>query len=187
MRLPILYTENLIIRPISMDDAADMFEYAKTPYVGPTAGWAPHVSIQETQMIIATMQQIKTPYELGVWAVVLKSNNKMIGTIELYNHFHHFKAELGYSINPAYWGHGYATEAGKAVIAYGFEILDLKRIEVGTFVDNFQSQRVCEKLGFIKEGVARSGYVRYDGKIFDKMVFGMTYPEYLKIYKQKDN
>ena len=141
MELPTLYTQRLIIRPLSILDADDMYEYAKTPYVGPTAGWPPHSSVQETISVIKTMTTIKTPYELGSWAIVLKSSNKMIGTIELY------------------------------------------RIEVGTFVDNYQSQRVCEKLGFIKEGIARSGYVRYDGKIFDKLIFGMTNEEYLKIYK----
>ena len=183
MELPTLYTQRLIIRPLSILDADDMYEYAKTPYVGPTAGWPPHLSVQETISIIKTMTTIKTPYELGSWAIVLKSSNKMIGTIELYNYIYRFKAELGYSINPAFWGCGFATEAAREVISYAFEFLELKRIEVGTFVDNYQSQRVCEKLGFIKEGIARSGYVRYDGKIFDKLIFGMTNEEYLKIYK----
>ena len=93
------------------------------------AGWPPHISIVETISIIKSMITIKSPYELGNWAIVLKSNNKMIGTIELYNHYYKFKAELGYSINPAYWSNGYATEAAKEVISYGFEFLDLKRIE----------------------------------------------------------
>ena len=45
-------------------------------------------------------------------------------------------------------------------------------------VDNIQSQRVCEKLGFTKEGIARNGYIRYDGIIFDKVVYGMTSNEF---------
>lgn len=183
MKLPTLYTERLIIRPLSVLDADDMYEYAKTPYVGPMAGWPPHSSLSDTIGVIKSMMTIKSPYELGNWAIVLKSNNKMIGTIELYNHYYHFKAELGYSINPAYWSNGYATEAAKEVISYGFEFLNLKRIEAGTFLDNYQSQKVCEKLGFIKEGVARYGYVRYDGKIFDKLIYGMTVEEYHQIYK----
>ena len=165
MKLPTLYTERLMIRPLSVLDADDMYEYAKTPLVGPMAGWPPHTSLSDTINVIK-----------------LKSNQKMIGTIELYNHYYHFKAELGYSLNPSYWGNGYATEAAKEVISFGFDYLDLKRIEVGTFLDNYQSQRVCEKLGFIKEGVARNGYIRYDGKIFDKLVYGMTNIEYQKLY-----
>ena len=167
MKLPTLYTERLMIRPLSVLDADDMYEYAKTPLVGPMAGWPPHTSLSDTINVIKIMSTIKTPYELGAWAIVLKSNQKMIGTIELYNHYYHFKAELGYSLNPSYWGNGYATEAAKEVISFGFDYLDLKRIE---------------KLGFIKEGVARNGYIRYDGKIFDKLVYGMTNIEYQKLY-----
>ena len=60
MKLPTLYTERLIIRPLSVLDADDMFEYAKTPYVGPMAGWPPHISIVETISIIKSMITIKT-------------------------------------------------------------------------------------------------------------------------------
>ena len=48
MNLPTLYTERLIIRPLAVSDAEDMFEYAKTNLVGPKAGWAPHININET-------------------------------------------------------------------------------------------------------------------------------------------
>ena len=63
MELPTLYTQRLIIRPLSILDADDMYEYAKTPYVGPTAGWPPHSSVQETISIIKTMTTIKTRSE----------------------------------------------------------------------------------------------------------------------------
>ena len=49
-------------------------------------------------------------------------------------------------------------------------------------ISNF-SNEVCEKIGFVKEGVARNGYVRYDGKIFDKLIYGMTVDEYKEKYK----
>ena len=185
MKLPTLYTERLIIRPLSVLDADDMFEYAKTPYVGPMAGWPPHISIVETISIIKSMITIKSPYELGNWAIVLKSNNKMIGTIELYNHYYKFKAELGYSINPAYWSNGYATEAAKEVISYGFEFLDLKRIEAGTFIDNYQSQKVCEKLRFTYEGVRKKGYQLYDGSLHDIKCYAITDDEYFSNKYQK--
>ena len=56
-------------------------------------------------------------------------NNKMIGTVELHTYTPSFKAELGYTVSPYYWGFGYAVEASKEVIKYGFEELNLKRIE----------------------------------------------------------
>lgn len=184
MNLPTLITNRLIIRPISVLDADDMFEYAKTPYVGPQAGWEPHPSIDYTISIIKNMQIVKSPNDLGNWAIIYRENGKMIGTIELYNYIPYFKAELGYALNPKYWGNGLVPEAAKEVIAYGFEYLHLKRIEVGVFLDNYQSQKVCEKLGFIKEGIARNGYLSYDGKILDKLQYGMTIDEYEKIYRK---
>lgn len=184
MSLPTLMTSRLIIRPISVLDADDMFEYAKTPYVGPNAGWEPHQTIDYTIAIIKNMQMIKTPNDLGNWAIVYRKTGKMIGTIELYNHFPQFKAELGYALNPAFWGQGIIPEAVFEVITYGFEYLRLKRIEVGVFTDNYQSQRVCEKIGFVKEGIARNGYLRYDGKIFDKIQYGMTNKEYFEKYRK---
>ena len=52
MNLPIIYTDRLILRPLSLDDANDMFEYAKLPNVGPNAGWEPHRSVYETTAVI---------------------------------------------------------------------------------------------------------------------------------------
>ena len=162
-KLPTLFTKRLVIRPLSVLDAEDMYEYAKTPYVGPNAGWEPHINISQTIAIIKNLTTIKTPYELGNWAIVDKNTNKMIGTIELYNHIPKFKAELGYALNPKYWGQGIVPEAVLEVLAYGFNYLELKRIEVGVFVDNYQSRRVCEKVGL-------SMKVLLEMDIFDMMV-----------------
>ena len=59
VNLPTLMTSRLIIRPISVLDADDMYEYARTPYVGPQAGWEPHISIDQTIAIIRNMHMIK--------------------------------------------------------------------------------------------------------------------------------
>lgn len=185
MDLPTLYTKRLLIRPISINDAQDLFEYAQTDLVGPHAGWEPHRSIQETIQVLRAMTIYKPNYEPGNWAMVDLQTGKMIGTIELYNYFPSFKAELGYSLNPAYWGNGLTKEAGEAVLYFAFHTLRLKRVEAGTFVDNIQSQRVCEKLGFTKEGILRNGYMRYDGKIFDKLVYGITIEDFLELEKNK--
>ena len=67
-RIPTLYTERLMLRPLSVLDADDMFEYSRTPYVGPLAGWEPHKSVSETLVIIRNLIEVKTPYDLGVWS-----------------------------------------------------------------------------------------------------------------------
>ncbi len=177
-RLPIFKTQRLYLRDINVYDAPDMFEYACSELVGPNAGWEPHKNVMETMSVINLFIDSKNRGEPGVYAIVERTTNKMIGTIELYNYKPGFKAELGYALHPHYWGQGIVVEAAKCLISWGFDDLHLKRIEVAAFVDNIQSQRVCEKLGFKKEGISRNGYMRYDGIVCDKVLYGMTDLDY---------
>ena len=178
--LPVIETERLILRNIDIKDHVDMYEYAKTPYVGPNAGWEPHKSLAQTMGVIAMMVGAPNHGSLGTFAIVLKEENKMIGTIELFNCIPNFKAELGYALNYKYWGQGIVPEAAEAIIHWGFVRLNLKRIEINLFPSNQQSERVCQKLGFVKEGYLRNAYLRYDGKIFDELKYSMTDKEYFE-------
>ncbi len=185
IELEVLETERLYLREISFEDIDDMYEYACTSNVGPVAGWEPHRSKNDTKMVIQMFRDKKKYGQLGVYAIIIKESNKMIGTVELHTYIRGFKAELGYTINPRYWGKGYAVEASRAIIEYGFETLNLKRIEATTFVDNYQSKRVCEKLGLVYEGIRKNGYLLYDGTIHDIFCYGITDHEYFsKKYKK---
>lgn len=180
MNLPIIETPRLILREIDLYDAYDMYEYAKLPNVGPTAGWKPHSSLSETKETIKFFLGKKRYGQPGVFAITLKDNDKMIGTVELHTYTRDFKAELGYTINPKYWGKGYAAEASKYVIAWGFEKLNLVRIECTAFASNKQSNRVCEKLGLRYEGMRKKGYMLYDGTFHDLDCYAIIDDEYLQ-------
>ena len=178
MNLPLIETPRLILREVELNDTYDMYDYAKLREVGPTAGWQPHNSPSETRATIKLFQSKKKYGQPGVFAIVLKESNKMIGTVELHTYTKDFKAELGYTISPKYWGNGYAVEASKYVVAWGFEELNLKRIECTAFTTNSQSNRVCEKLGLTYEGRRKNGYVLYDGTIHDLDCYAITDYEY---------
>lgn len=183
-KLPIIETDRLILRQIEDIDAYDMFQYASIPYVGPNAGWQPHRNINETKAVIKIFNSKKND-QLGVFAVVLKESNKMIGTLELHSYVKDFKAELGYTINPDYWGKGYATEGSKAIIAWGFDELNLKRIECTCFTSNLQSQRVCEKLGLEFECVKKKGYKLYNGYIGDLSCYSIIDEDFYERIKEE--
>jgi RimJ/RimL family protein N-acetyltransferase len=185
MNLPIIETERLILREVEQIDAYDMYEYARLNNVGPTAGWQPHSSPSETIATIKLFQSKKKYGQPGVFAVTLKENKKMIGTVELHTYTKDYKAELGYTINPKYWGNGYAYEAAKAVISWGFEKLNLKRIECTTFSTNYQSNRVCEKLGLRYEGMRKKGYLLYDGTTHDLECYAIVDDEYFERVRNK--
>lgn len=182
--LPILETDRLILREVMMKDMYDMNEYSKISTVGYNAGWEPHSSLSHTKDVIKMFRKKYLFNQLGVFAIILKDECKMIGTCELHNYTKAYKAELGYTVSPYYQNKGYATEASKAVITWGFNDLNLKRIECNCLNDNLKSKRVCEKLLFTYEGLRRNGYQLFDGSIHDLECFGMTDTDYIKIKEQ---
>lgn len=174
---PILHTERLLLRPIKLTDKDDLFEYAVDPRVGPNAGWKPHESIADTIKFIEYSIKKRDFGQPGVYAIVLPNTNKMIGTIEIHS-LHGHKAEIGYVLNPEYWGNGYVPEAAKAVIVYAFEILKLKRLQNGYFSFNERSKRVSEKLEFVFEGILRKKYMSYTGEPLDEAILSLTDEDY---------
>ena len=192
-RLPVIETKRLLLREITFDDCEDMFEYAHLKDFGPLAGWQPHRNLFDTRETIQFFLNKVKYGQLGTFAVILKSENKMIGTLELHTYIRGYKAELGYSINPKYQGKGYATEAAIEALIWGFEDLGLARIECTTYTYNNPSQRVCEKLRLTYEGVRKKGYQLYDGSLHDLKCYAITDDEYFSssyqklIYNMKNN
>ncbi len=143
----ILETERLLLRPREERDAADIFEYARDPRVGPAAGWWPHKSMEETLEFIRGYQNPRD------CAIVEKATGKVIGTGGLVEGHKDWLPgaddEIGYVLNPAYWGRGLIPEAMAEVIRYAFAELDLDHIWCGYFDGNERSRRVGEKLGFV--------------------------------------
>ncbi len=86
-------------------------------------------------------------------------------------------AALGYCLDDAAWGHGYATEAAHALLAWAFDTLDLNRVQAETDTRNAASARVLEKLGFVREGTLREDCV-VDGEVSDSWVFGLLRREW---------
>ncbi len=144
-----IVTDRLVIRRWKMDDAEDMFLYAKDPDVGPRAGWPYHETIDETKEILKRFVSDSHPY---CFAICLKETLKPIGCIELMEKTdvteNDDELELGYWMGKPYWNKGYITEASKAVLAYGFNELKANIIWCGYYEGNLQSKRVQEKLGF---------------------------------------
>lgn len=90
-----------------------------------------------------------------IFAIRLKENNELFGAIDLGIDKRFNKAELGYWIDEKLWNNGYASEAVKAVIDFGFKNLKLKRIFASYFDFNLSSGKVLEKSGMEKEGLLK--------------------------------
>lgn len=169
-------TERLILREFSEGDAADVFDYASGPSVGPMAGWKPHVNVEETRDIIKLF--IK---EDETWAIILKQTGHVIGSVGLHKSRKgnlHYERELGYVLSEKYWGQGIIPEACAAVLDFGFRILGTGSILVSHFDFNIQSKRVIEKLGFKHISRLENSWKRYDGVKLSEEVYLMTAEEY---------
>ena len=86
-------------------------------------------------------------------------------------------AELGYWIAVPHWGHGYATEAARAMVGYGFEQLGLNRIFASHFGHNPASGRVLQKVGMRHEGCQRQHIRKWD-QLVDLELYGMLRAEW---------
>ena len=145
-------TERLILRPFRQTDLDDFYEYASVEGVGEMAGWKHHQSKEESQQILNRfIENDKT------FAIVLKSNNKVIGSLgieeygmedKLTEFSNYIGREIGYVLSKNYWGKGIMPEAVKAVIDYLFKVLDFDFLTCGYYDFNRQSKRVQEKCGF---------------------------------------
>jgi len=85
----------------------------------------------------------------------------------------HHRGELGYWLGRSFWGRGLATAGVRAVSAYAFETLNLKRIEATAFPDNKASHRVLDKAGFVREGVLK-GYHLKNGILIDACMYALV-------------
>ena len=172
-------TERLILRRFAYSDNADMLK-----------NWAADENVQfmYSEPIYTTKEEVKGLLDKYIgsyerddyyrWAVIEKESGKCIGQIAYFlvdskNHF----AEIEYCIGAAFQCRGYATEATKAVIAFGFEKINLHKVQICTKTINAPSKRVIEKCGFTYEGTLRD-YFCMNGEYIGRLYFSMLRSEY---------
>lgn len=153
---PVIDTRRLYLRKMNRSDSADMYEYSCREDVTRYLLWSPHPSEAYTAKYLAYLQSRYRAGDFYDWAVVVRDTDKMIGTCGFTRlNIDSNSAEIGYVLNPDYWGYGYAPEAVRAVMRFGFNELRLNRIEAKYMVGNERSVRVMEKVGMTREGINR--------------------------------
>ena len=169
-----LETERLRLRPVTLADAADMFEYASiednTYYVFNT-----HRTITDTQFSIANYFMANP---LGKFGIELKDERKLIGTIDLRVDMKKGKGEIGYVLNKAYFKQGYATEAAAKILELAFETLELEKVFSSCDTRNIASEAVMKRLGMQKEGLSRHHEIWKNGEWIDMLFYSILKDEY---------
>jgi ribosomal-protein-alanine N-acetyltransferase len=145
-------TERLILREILPIDRNGLFAIDSDPDVNIYLGNNPVENIEKIDDIIKFIRKQYVENGIGRWAMVEKSTNNFIGWTGLKlvreltnNHIDYY--DLGYRLNKSYWGKGFATEAAKASLQYGFNTLNLNKIYAIADSKNVASRNVLEKVG----------------------------------------
>ncbi|ADG93687.1 GCN5-related N-acetyltransferase [Arcobacter nitrofigilis DSM 7299] len=180
-------TNRLFLRNWKSSDYKDLYEYGKNDLVGPSAGWAIHKSEDDSKEVIKTF--IKNDDSL---AIVLKSENKVIGGIGLHkivlnkNCKKLNEREIGYALNSSYWGNGYIPEAVNSLLEIGFEKMNLDLIWCSHFEENKNSKRVTEKCGFYYKFKKAEILSLLDNKKVTSLYYSISKDEYKNpnIYKK---
>ena len=177
--LPPLETERLLLRPVRRGDAADFYAYASDPEVARHVLWRAHRSLSETRAVIRMIRRQYWNAEPSLYAIVLRSSGRMIGTIG-FNAWdeEHLSAEVGYSLAREFWHQGLATEALQALLGLCFDRMGLHRVEGMHELDNPASGRVMEHCGMRREGVLR-GRIRNKGAWKDVCLYAILAEEWV--------
>lgn len=176
---PTLVTERLSLRELHVDDAGA---------VAAGAG---------DKRVARYLLQVPTPYPVALarrwlvgridwWAegrgVTLAITRRtspriLLGTVSLRRYARDRRAELGYWLSASAWGFGFATEACRALVEFGFNDLALSRIYAQVLAGNRASMHVLDKLGMVSEGVKRQ-HVRKGNKLHDIVLYGLLRDEW---------
>ncbi len=164
-----LTTERLLLRELEEDDWPAVLAYQSDPRYLRYYAWEnrSEEDVREFVRMLAGLKR-EEPRTKFQFAVTLRADGRLIGNCGVRKRSPEAReADIGYELDPNYWGRGYATEAASAWLAYGFHELDLERIVAVASPGNAASHRVLEKIG-----MRRDGTMMYEGE--NVFLFGAT-------------
>ena len=175
-RFPEIRTKRLTLRQPSMKDVEWYFEYFSRPELVWGGGEPGPKSIraarEELKKYLVDLYRKRLGFR---WIITLKGDGQPIGTLGFYKWAPSasYQAEMGYDLAREHWGKGIMTEAMNAVIDFGFEKMELNRIEVFIMPRNKRSIKLIKNLGFKREGLLRQRYFDEFGNYADDILFSM--------------
>ena len=175
---PTLTTARLVLRPFRDADRREVFElhsHARVMRYWDSAPWS-----DETQAdrFLSRCRALSDNEAGARVAVERRDTGRFIGWIGLQHWDHDNRsANLGYVFAEHAWGQGYATEAGRALLEWGFDVMDLNRVSAQTDTRNEASARVLTKLGFTLEGILRENVI-VDGEVSDDATYSLLRREW---------
>lgn len=175
----ILLTERLILRDFVESDWKAVLAYQQNPLYLRYNEWTERTPEDVRAFIQMFLDhQKQDPRIKFQFAVTLKSTGQLIGNCGVRrNSAEAFEGDMGYELDPNYWGQGYATEAARIVFHFGFTQMGLHRLSAHCVADNVGSAHVLEKLGMRLEGHPRE-HRYYKNRWWDTLIYAILYDEW---------
>lgn len=169
-----LTTKRLLLREFRDDDWAAVSAYHNNPLYLRYYPQTEETAVQSRAFVQMFLeQQAATPRTKFQLAITLKENDKLIGNCGVRQQTaDSVVGDIGYELDPTYWGQGYATEAARVILEFGFCERKLHRISAECIADNVGSVRVLQKLGMRQEGRLRENLFFKD-RWWDTLIFGV--------------
>jgi ribosomal-protein-alanine N-acetyltransferase len=168
-RFPTLQTARLLLRPLLPVDAETLFQIYQTQGVLRYFPDPNPPQLDRVQRFIAGQQGHWEKHGYGNWGILLEGWSEIIGWVGLQYLPELDETEVGFLLDRPFWGKGYATEAARASLQFGFERFNLDKIIALVHPDNLASQHVIEKCGMLyQEMISLWGLdlKRYKGEKF---------------------
>src|SRR4051812_15397025 len=173
-----LRTDRLVLRPFEVADAPGLLAVVSDPEVARYLSRPAWTSLAQACEAIARHRTAAQNGEYVQLAVIRQEDGLLLGDCCLFKMVAgQRRAEIGYSMRRDAWGHGYMNEALHALITWGFDALDLHRIEADIDPRNAASARVLQRHGFTQEGLLRERWV-VAGEVSDSAIYGLLRTEW---------
>jgi [ribosomal protein S5]-alanine N-acetyltransferase len=175
-------TPRLAITPVGEGDAEAIWPYVSDPEISRFMSWDPHASIDETKAFIADVRRRMAEGTTISWVIRERESGAVCGLVSLiaimrtHRALRYDKAELAYWLGSRFRKRGYATEACRAVLDYGFAELGLNKITVAHAMENQASRELIERLGFRQVGIEYKHFAKH-GHWIDHVTYELLRPD----------
>ena len=174
-----LQGERVLLTKLAENHLEDMHEYLSMPEFFRHMEYSHHRTMDETRDYF---NKLMAKVEQGAiyWAIVLKENNKMIGSLGVRNiDSEEMSGEFGIGISPSYWDSGISAEVQRICLSHCFNVVGLKSVWAVTSVEHQHALNSLKRLGFKEEKLLPAYYRKYDGRVYDAYKYVLKSGDFL--------
>jgi ribosomal-protein-alanine N-acetyltransferase len=173
---PLLSTPRLVLREVALAEADWYLSHFSRPEIVHGTGFAAPADLDAAREELRRYFVDLRAAGAGIrWGIVRREEPGLIGSIGLYKWVVEPRpqAELGYDLDPAWWGRGLMSEALSAVLAYAFGPMGLERVEALVMTRNERSARLLQRAGFVREALLPGSGTDEHGEACDEWLYGL--------------